>query len=59
MRTVQRFIDAIGSWLEDLRDTRIRLLLLASEKMREFGSPDVVITSDDDLDGYFRDITGR
>lgn len=59
MRTVQRFLDAMAAVLEDLRDARVRLLLLASEKARDAGSPDVEITSDDDLDRYFQDVTGR
>jgi hypothetical protein len=59
MRQYDKFADALASWLESLRDTRIRLQLLASEKMREAGATEVEITANDDLDRYFRSITGR
>lgn len=59
MRQYDRFADALVSWLESLRDTRIRLHLLASEKMREAGAPDIEITDDADLDRFFRSIAER
>jgi hypothetical protein len=59
MRQYDKFADALASWLEALRDIRIRLQLLASDKMHESGAPDIEITEDDDLDRYFRSITGQ
>jgi hypothetical protein len=59
MRQQQRYADALASWLEALRDMRIKLHLLASDKMRTAAAPDVEITGDADLEAYFRSIAGR
>lgn len=59
MRQAEGVANALAAWLESLRDMRIRLHLLASDKMREAGAPDVEVTDDEDLDRYFRSATGR
>jgi hypothetical protein len=57
MRINDQYAKALAAWLGVFRDARIRLHLLASDKIREAGVADVEITSDADLEEYFRSVT--
>lgn len=59
IRLSSSVVDIVAGWLETLRDTRIRLELLSSEKGREAGDPDSpVFSTGDDAMAYLRKLAG-